>query len=403
LDSLIILGGGAAGFFSAIEAKRMNPGCSVTILEKTKQLLGKVKISGGGRCNVTHACFNPKELCLNYPRGSKELRGVFHTFQPQDTINWFKERGVELKTEEDGRMFPTTNSSQTIIDSFMREASLLGVEVITQAGVHRVEKLDDGWKVFTDKTSYNADAVLVATGSSAKMWKLVSELGHTIITPVPSLFTFNISDDSLNALAGLSIPEVKIILENSKLTSNGVLLFTHWGISAPAVLKLSSAAARELADRNYKFSIFIDYLPNTSRDELSNLLDFTRTSSQKKMLNHEPVSLPKRFWYYVLSKAGIPEDRLWSELRKKEQNKLIELLKRMTLKVDGKSTFKEEFVTSGGVHLKEINFKTMESKLHKGLFFSGEVLNIDAFTGGFNFQAAWSTAHVAASALAKKA
>ncbi len=403
MDSLIILGGGAAGFFSAIEAKRMNPGCSVTILEKTKQLLGKVKISGGGRCNVTHACFNPKELCLNYPRGSKELRGVFHTFQPQDTINWFKERGVELKTEEDGRMFPTTNSSQTIIDSFMREASLLGVEVITQAGVHRVEKLDNGWKVFTDKTSYNADAVLVATGSSAKMWKLVSELGHTIITPVPSLFTFNISDDSLNALAGLSIPEVKIILENSKLTSNGVLLFTHWGISAPAVLKLSSAAARELADRNYKFSIFIDYLPNTSRDELSNLLDFTRTSSQKKMLNHEPVSLPKRFWYYVLSKAGIPEDRLWSELRKKEQNKLIELLKRMTLKVDGKSTFKEEFVTSGGVHLKEINFKTMESKLHKGLFFSGEVLNIDAFTGGFNFQAAWSTAHVAASALAKKA
>ncbi|MFK7755708.1 MAG: NAD(P)/FAD-dependent oxidoreductase [Flavobacteriales bacterium] len=399
---IIILGGGAAGFFCAIEVKRLNPECSVIILEKTKQLLGKVKISGGGRCNVTHSCFTPKELCTNYPRGSKELRGVFHTFQPLDTISWFEERGVELKTESDGRMFPVTDSSQTIIDTFLNEAHKLGVEVRMQAGARKLEQTKKGWSVITDKETLDAEALVITTGSSTKVWNVLSGMGHGIIEPVPSLFTFNISDKDLHELAGLSIPEVTISLEGTKLSSSGVLLFTHWGVSAPAVLKLSAAAARVLHERDYKFKIFVDFISSTSREDLALVFDHARVSSQKKVINHNPLLLPKRFWFYLLDKANIPEERLWAELRKKEQNMLIELLKRMTLEVNGKSTFKEEFVTSGGVDLRQVNFKTMESKLHKGLYFSGEVLNVDAFTGGFNFQAAWSTAHVAAVALAKK-
>ena len=402
MRSILIIGGGAAGFFGAINLAKSCPDYRITILEKSNSVLGKVKISGGGRCNVTHSCFEPKELVKFYPRGKKELLGAFYNFQPLNTIKWFEERGVELKTEEDGRMFPVSNSSQTIIDCFTDEVEKYGVKVRLKSGVNSIERIGSKWFVDINDERLEADDILMAAGSSSKIWKLLKSLGHRIVEPVPSLFTFNIADKKIHDLAGLSIANVKVKIKKKKSFTTGPLLFTHWGLSAPAILKLSSAEAPLLNELDYKFGILVDFIPEVNEDVLSEMLMDVQRSSTKNIYNHNTFDFPKRFWNYLLSAAKVPEDRIWPELRKAEKSSLISSLKRMEYQVNGKSTFKEEFVTAGGVSLKEVNFKTMESKKASGLYFAGEVINIDGYTGGYNFQAAWTTSYLAASAISKK-
>lgn len=402
MRSILIIGGGAAGFFGAINLAKSCPDYRITILEKSNSVLGKVKISGGGRCNVTHSCFEPKELVKFYPRGKKELLGAFYNFQPLNTIKWFEERGVELKTEEDGRMFPVSNSSQTIIDCFTDEVEKYGVKVRLKSGVNSIERIGSKWFVDINDERLEADDILMAAGSSSKIWKLLKSLGHRIVDPVPSLFTFNIADKKIHDLAGLSIANVKVKIKKKKSFTTGPLLFTHWGLSAPAILKLSSAEAPLLNELDYKFGILVDFIPEMNEDVLSEMLMDVQRSSTKNIYNHNTFDFPKRFWNYLLSAAKVPEDRIWPELRKAEKSSLISSLKRMEYQVNGKSTFKEEFVTAGGVSLKDVNFKTMESKKASGLYFAGEVINIDGYTGGYNFQAAWTTSYLAASAISKK-
>ena len=402
MRSILIIGGGAAGFFGAINLAKSCPDYRITILEKSNSVLGKVKISGGGRCNVTHSCFEPKELVKFYPRGKKELLGAFYNFQPLNTIKWFEERGVELKTEEDGRMFPVSNSSQTIIDCFTDEVEKYGVKVRLKSGVNSIERIGSKWFVDINDERLEADDIIMAAGSSSKIWKLLKSLGHRIVEPVPSLFTFNIADKKIHDLAGLSIANVKVKIKKKKSFTTGPLLFTHWGLSAPAILKLSSAEAPLLNELDYKFGILVDFIPEVNEDVLSEMLMDVQRSSTKNIYNHNTFDFPKRFWNYLLIAAKVPEDRIWPELRKAEKSSLISSLKRMEYQVNGKSTFKEEFVTAGGVSLKEVNFKTMESKKASGLYFAGEVINIDGYTGGYNFQAAWTTSYLAASAISKK-
>ncbi|MFT4722800.1 MAG: putative Rossmann fold flavoprotein [Saprospiraceae bacterium] len=402
MKSILIIGGGAAGFFGAINLAKSCPDYRITILEKSNTVLGKVKISGGGRCNVTHSCFEPKELVKFYPRGKQELLGAFYNFQPLNTIKWFEERGVELKTEEDGRMFPVSNSSQTIIDCFTAEVEKYGVKVRLKSGVNSIERIGSKWFVDINDERLEADDIIMAAGSSSKIWKLLKSLGHRIVEPVPSLFTFNVADEKIHDLAGLSIANVKVKIKKKKSFTSGPLLFTHWGLSAPAILKLSSAEAPLLNELDYKFGILVDFIPEVNEEELSEMLMDVQRSSTKNIYNHNTFDFPKRFWNYLLSEAKVPEDRIWPELRKAEKSSLISSLKRMEYQVNGKSTFKEEFVTAGGVSLKEVNFKTMESKKASGLYFAGEVINIDGYTGGFNFQAAWTTSYLAASAISKK-
>ncbi|MEJ6796926.1 MAG: NAD(P)/FAD-dependent oxidoreductase [Flavobacteriales bacterium] len=402
MKSILIIGGGAAGFFGAINLAKSCPDYRITILEKSNTVLGKVKISGGGRCNVTHSCFEPKELVKFYPRGKQELLGAFYNFQPLNTIKWFEERGVELKTEEDGRMFPVSNSSQTIIDCFTAEVEKYGVKVRLKSGVNSIERIGSKWFVDINDERLEADDIIMAAGSSSKIWKLLKSLGHRIVEPVPSLFTFNVADEKIHDLAGLSIANVKVKIKKKKSFTSGPLLFTHWGLSAPAILKLSSAEAPLLNELDYKFGILVDFIPEVNEEELSERLMDVQRSSTKNIYNHNTFDFPRRFWNYLLSEAKVPEDRIWPELRKAEKSSLISSLKRMEYQVNGKSTFKEEFVTAGGVSLKEVNFKTMESKKASGLYFAGEVINIDGYTGGFNFQAAWTTSYLAASAISKK-
>ena len=402
MKSILIIGGGAAGFFGAINLAKSCPDYRITILEKSNTVLGKVKISGGGRCNVTHSCFEPKELVKFYPRGRQELLGAFYNFQPLNTIKWFEERGVELKTEEDGRMFPVSNSSQTIIDCFTAEVEKYGVKVRLKSGVNSIERIGSKWFVDINGERLEADDIIMAAGSSSKIWKLLKSLGHRIVEPVPSLFTFNVADEKIHDLAGLSIANVKVKIKKKKSFTSGPLLFTHWGLSAPAILKLSSAEAPLLNELDYKFGILVDFIPEVNEEELSERLMDVQRSSTKNIYNHNTFDFPRRFWNYLLSEAKVPEDRIWPELRKAEKSSLISSLKRMEYQVNGKSTFKEEFVTAGGVSLKEVNFKTMESKKASGLYFAGEVINIDGYTGGFNFQAAWTTSYLAASAISKK-
>ncbi|MEJ6682033.1 MAG: NAD(P)/FAD-dependent oxidoreductase [Flavobacteriales bacterium] len=399
---ILIIGGGAAGFFGAINLAKSCPDYRITILEKSNTVLGKVKISGGGRCNVTHSCFEPKELVKFYPRGGKELLGAFYNFQPLNTIKWFEERGVELKTEEDGRMFPISNSSQTIIDCFTAELEKYEVKVRLKSGVNSIERIGSKWFVDINDERLEADDIIMAAGSSSKIWKLLKSLGHRIVEPVPSLFTFNIADQKIHDLAGLSIANVKVKMKNKKSFTTGPLLFTHWGLSAPAILKLSSTEAPLLNELDYKFGILVDFIPEVNEEAISERLMDVQRSSTKNIYNHNTFDFPKRFWNYLLSEAEVPEDRIWPELRKAEKSSLISSLKRMEYQVNGKSTFKEEFVTAGGVSLKEVNFKTMESKKASSLYFAGEVINIDGYTGGFNFQAAWTTSYLAASAISKK-
>lgn len=399
---VIIIGGGAAGYFCALQLAELAPDTKITILEKGTQTLAKVKISGGGRCNVTHACFDPKELVQFYPRGHKELLGPFNRFQPADTIQWFADRGVELKVEDDGRMFPTTDSSQTIIDCFEKRAEERGVKVWTQAGVSAFRKTETGWEVEINKSNtIQADAVVLATGSSALMWDYVAQLGHTIISPVASLFTFTIKDKRIDGLAGVSSPLAEVSIEDSDFESSGPLLITHWGLSGPGILKLSAWAARFLAEKNYRFSIRVNWEGNRSLDEVLEVLKSWRNHSAKKLVvQHSPFSFPNRLWSSLASKH-VGAEKKWADLSNAHLSAIAEEVAHGRYEVNGKSTFKDEFVTAGGISLKEVDFKTMQSKKSEGLFFAGEVLDIDAVTGGFNFQAAWTTATIAAQAISE--
>jgi len=390
---LLIIGGGAAGFFTAINSAELHPELSIAILEKNKQGLQKVKISGGGRCNVTHAEFVPKELSENYPRGQKELLGPFHTFMTGDTMQWFEDRGVPLKIEEDGRVFPESDSSQSVIDCFLKEAESLGVEIHYNCNVISVNK-NDYFKVETNHGILFAKQLVIATGSSPKAWNWIAKLGHQIVPAVPSLFTFDIADPRLKDIPGVVVKDVAVQVMGTPLESEGPLLVTHVGLSAPSILKLSAFGAIELARLNYQFEIQINFVRMDFDLCLDTLKIMKLDNAKKQVMSLSFESIPKRLWQQLVKAAQIPNERKWADLSKQELQNLVAQLTRARFQVLGKSTFKEEFVTAGGVELSEVNFKTFESKLFSGLYFAGEVLNIDALTGGFNFQNAWTGAYV---------
>ncbi|WP_343623285.1 NAD(P)/FAD-dependent oxidoreductase [Flavobacterium lindanitolerans] len=402
---IIIVGGGAGGFFTAINCAEKNPKLKIAILERGKEVLTKVRISGGGRCNVTHACFVPNELVKFYPRGEKELRGPFHQFCSGDTIEWFEKHGVELKIEDDGRMFPVSNSSQTIIDCFTAATKKLGIQVLTGQSVQSIYKsnADEGsfWKIETQNQQYFCEKLVLATGSNPKMWDMLQEFGHTIVSPVPSLFTFNIKDPRIKELPGVSA-QVSVKVKDTKLTSTGPLLVTHWGMSGPAILKLSAWGARTLFEKNYQFTIFVNWLNDVDTEEAESVLKELKLEHSKKAVSKKsPFDFPNRLWESLVLASGIYEETKWADLSKNQLQNLANQLTKAQFQVNGKSTFKEEFVTAGGIDLKEINFKTMESKIHPNLFFAGEITNIDAITGGFNFQNAWTSGFIVANSISQ--
>ncbi|HRL70770.1 MAG TPA: NAD(P)/FAD-dependent oxidoreductase [Flavobacterium sp.] len=397
--NIIIVGGGAAGFFTAINIVEKNPKLKVAILERGTEVLNKVRISGGGRCNVTHACFEPNELVKFYPRGEKELRGPFHQFCSGDTIEWFEKHGVELKIEADGRIFPVSNSSQTIIDCFLKATQKLGITVLTGQSVQSIFKKDSLWKVETQTENYLAEKLILATGSNPKVWEMLQNFGHAIVSPVPSLFTFNIKDSRIKELPGVAA-HVTVKVKDTKLSSTGPLLITHWGMSGPAILKLSAWGARILHDKNYQFTIFVNWLNDAEKADVENMLKELKQEHAKKSVSKKSAfELTNRLWESLVLASGIESETKWADLSKIQLQNLANQLTNGTFQVNGKSTFKEEFVTAGGIDLKEINFKTMESKLHESLYFAGEIVNIDAITGGFNFQNAWTSGYIVASAL----
>ena len=398
---VIIVGGGAAGFFAAINIAEKNPNLRIAILERGKEGLTKVKVSGGGRCNVTHAEFIPSELVLNYPRGEKELLGPFHQFMTGDTIDWFEKRGVVLKIEDDGRMFPESNTSQTIIDCFLNEAKKYHVEILYSHSLKTMHQADNLWHLETTEGLFKTKNVVITTGSNPKIWKLLEELGHTILEAVPSLFTFNIKDERINDIPGVVSSNVEIHIVDSNLYSEGPLLITHWGMSAPAILKLSAFGALELAKRDYKFQIEINFIKKSFEDCLDILKLIKQELAKKTIYKSAQFELPKRLWQKLVFASKIEKEARWGDMNKFQLESLAEQLTKAIFDVEGKSTFKEEFVTAGGVDLKEVNFKTFESKLFKNLYFAGEVLNIDAVTGGFNFQNAWTSGYIVAKHISK--
>jgi len=397
MKTFIVIGGGAAGYFAAINVAERYPNLKVLILEASSKVLQKVKVSGGGRCNVTNACFESKELVKNYPRGQKELLGPFHQFITSDMMSWLENRGVPLKTEADNRVFPKSNSSQSIIDCFVKQADKFGVELLTNHRVSAIKKKDSSFEITTSNKIFKADYLLIATGSSPKMFPIIKNLGHKIVAPVPSLFTFNISDKRLKENMGLSVPFGRVKVVQTKLNALGPILITHWGLSGPAILKLSAWEALELHRKNYKFDIEVNWL-NKKQDTVFNFLINHKTNHPKKQIALQcPFKdIPKRLWQALVMTSGVPVNLVWAQISKKQLQALSYQLTQGQYKVTGKSTFKEEFVTAGGVDLIDINFKHFESKLHKNLFFAGEVLNIDAVTGGFNFQNAWAGAWIVA-------
>ena len=401
---IIVIGGGAAGFFGAIAAARTSPFAQVILLEASGQLLSKVRVSGGGRCNVTHACFDVKAFVQNYPRGSKALLGAMNRFQAEDTVNWFGRNGVLLKTEADGRMFPTTDDSETIVDCLMSAAHTAGVKLCVGTPVISVKQLDAGFEVVMKSgEKLECDRILIATGSNPLGYKIAQGFGHTVEKPVPSLFTFNIRDEQLRDLAGVSVNPVKLRLtvqDHPQLEQIGPLLITHWGLSGPAVLKLSAWGARMLHSKQYQAKLLLNWLPQFSQDEVrQKLLALKEEVPKRALALHRGFDLPHRLWQYMVSRVEIPPETRWTELSKKHLNLLVQELSQGQYSVNGKGVFKDEFVTCGGVNLKEVNFKTMESKLVPGLYFAGEVLDIDGVTGGFNFQSAWTTAYLAGLAM----
>ncbi|MES2852767.1 MAG: NAD(P)/FAD-dependent oxidoreductase [Bacteroidota bacterium] len=400
---IIIVGGGAAGFFTAINIVEKNPKLKVAILERGAEVLQKVRISGGGRCNVTHACFEPNELVKFYPRGEKELRGPFHQFCSGDTIEWFEKHGVELKIEADGRMFPVSNSSQTIIDCFLKATQKLGIAVLTGQSVQSIFNPEvsgeNFWKIETQTENYLAEKLILATGSNPKVWEMLQNFGHAVVSPVPSLFTFNIKDSRIKELPGVAA-QVTVKVKDTKLTSTGPLLITHWGMSGPAILKLSAWGARILHDKNYQFTIFVNWLNDEDTSDVEKKLkDLKQEHAKKSVSKKSPFELTNRLWESLVLASGIEVETKWADLSKIQLQNLANQLTNGTFQVNGKSTFKEEFVTAGGIDLKEINFKTMESKLHENLYFAGEIVNIDAITGGFNFQNAWTSGFIVANAI----
>ena len=388
MKKVIIIGGGASGFFTAanIDTKLYD----VTILEQNSDVLQKVKISGGGRCNVSHACFDPRELVQFYPRGHKELLSVFTKFQPGDTMNWYEEHGVALKIEDDNRIFPESNSSQSIIDCLVNECRKRNVKILTKQTVTEILPQENGYKIHTTAQNYFADYVVFSTGSSPKAFKMLEKLGHQIVAPVPSLFTFNIKNEILKDLMGTSFQYVDIEIPKLNLEESGSLLITHWGMSGPAVLKLSAWGARELAALKYQFEIIINFIGTASEDALEIFKKFKENEPKKSIGQSKIFDITNRFWQRILFVSGIDTTKQLANTNNKEMQKIIENLCCCRMNVTGKSTFKEEFVTAGGVDLKEMDFKTMKSKKLPNFYISGEVLNIDAVTGGFNFQACWS-------------
>ena len=397
--SHVVIGGGAAGFFGACVCKNSSQE-EVLVLEKSGQLLSKVRISGGGRCNVTHACFEPKELAANYPRGYKALVGPFYRFGPQQTIEWFQERGVVLKVEEDGRVFPTTDSSQTIIDCLTNEAKRLGVRIQTHASVEHIEKNHDSFVVTTAGEKIFCKTLLVATGSSRPLFDILKNLGHTIVSPVPSLFTFTVPTSPLLDLAGVSVKNIRASIEHSPFVQEGPLLLTHWGFSGPAIIKLSSWAARWLHDAQYKAALIINWVPHLSQQDVVHRLENER-NVRRSSVSEPCFDLPKNLWKRFVTLSNISSDLLWNALSNAKIAQLAHTVTRSSFAIEGKAPYKEEFVTCGGVHLDEVDFKTMQSKIVPNLFFAGEVLDIDGITGGFNFQNAWTTSWIAGNAMAK--
>jgi len=394
-----VIGGGAAGFFSAISAKHHHPDAKVTIYEKSDKLLSKVRISGGGRCNVTHHCFKVSDLVKFYPRGEKPLKKAFGIFSTNDTLNWFQKRGVELKTEADGRMFPTTDSSQTIIDCLLKEIQNLGIGIKTKSPISTLREIEKAILLeFKNGESKQVDKVIIATGGSPRPegFNWLKKLGHDIETPVPSLFTFNMPNENIKELMGVVANPVSVKIMGTKLRSSGPLLITHWGMSGPAILKLSSFGARDLNEMNYKFKALINWTGELSEQEIRDKLKTVAESNAKKRIyNVNPFNLPSRLWEFLIKKLGIAEDMIWDNMGKKNINRLVQVLTNDEYSVEGKTTFKEEFVTCGGVSLQNVDIKTMESRKSPNIYFAGEVLDIDGVTGGFNFQAAWTTGFIA--------
>jgi predicted Rossmann fold flavoprotein len=402
---LIVIGGGAAGFFCAVNAARLNPSLEVIVVEKSNKLLSKVKVSGGGRCNTTNASFEIQELAKKYPRGQQFLKKAFHYFNTTDTIQWFAERGVELVSEADGRMFPVSNDSQTIINCLLSEADKYGVKVFMQTEIKGIEKKENQFVLSTiNGRELIADDLCIACGGfpKAAMFDWLVKLGHSIETPVPSLFTFNMPGNKICTLMGLSVPLATVKIMGTKLVEQGPLLITHWGMSGPAILKLSAWGARILADKSYQFNIMVNWLSDDTEQSLRDSWHQLRSElAAQKMANKNPFGLPNRLWNYLLHLSEIKEDTRWADLPSKEQNKLIKNLTAGEFVVDGKTTFKEEFVTCGGIKLSEIDPNTMQSKKMTNLFFAGEILDIDGVTGGFNFQNAWTSGWIAANAISK--
>lgn len=408
---LVVIGGGAAGFFCAVNAARMNPALKVTIVEKTGKLLSKVKVSGGGRCNLTHACFEIPELSRRYPRGQHFVKKAFHQFFTTDTVQWFEERGVKLKTEADGRMFPLTDSSQTIIDCLLKEASRYQVGITVKSEVKSL-KYDNGKFIIelSDSRHLASDFVCIACGGYSKslMFEWIKNIGHSIEEPVPSLFTFNLPagqagmpGNPITKLMGVSVENTKVKIIGTKLEQEGPLLITHWGLSGPCVLKLSAWGARELKERNWEFGISISWLPHYNEQQLAEKFQSLRFDmAAQKIINKNPFGLPQRLWEYLLAFSDVNAERRWADLPSKEQSRLIRNLCNCTFEIKGKTTFKEEFVTAGGIKLNEVDPNTMMSKKMPNLFFAGEILDVDGVTGGFNFQHAWTSGFIAAKSIA---
>ena len=402
---LVVIGGGAAGFFCAINAAALHHELEIIIIEKTTKLLSKVKVSGGGRCNVTHSCFSIAQMIKNYPRGEIFLKKAFHQFFTTDTIEWFKQKGVELKTETDGRMFPVTNSSQTIIDCLMKEVNASGIKILMNKEVKKLSMVNGQWSIsFANDESMIADFICVASGGFAKsiQFNWLKELRHSIEEPVPSLFTFNIPNNPIEELMGIAV-DANVKISGTKFSQHGPLLITHWGFSGPAVLKLSAFAARELHKENYDFKIIVNWLPAYNEQTLRDKFFLSRIDlAAQKIVNRNPFFLPQRLWDYFLQQSGINENIRWADLPAKQQNILIKILCMQEFHVKGKTTFKEEFVTAGGIKLNEIDANTMQSKIVPNLFFAGEVMDVDGITGGFNFQHAWTSGWIAGKAIADK-
>ncbi len=403
---IAVIGGGAAGFFASISASEANPNAQIMIYEKTSKLLQKVKVSGGGRCNVTHHCFASYKLAKNYPRGEKQLNELFKVFQAKDTVAWFEARGVKLKIEADGRIFPVSDSSQTIIDCFVDEIRKHGIQIHTNFAIEKVTKVGNQFHLqFLNGEKAQVDKVIVATGgyNNIHSYQYLSDLGHGIISPVPSLFTFNDSQKYFAELSGISVPNGIVKIAGTKFENFGPLLITHWGLSGPAVIKLSAWAAEYLASQSYAFTALVNWTGIDKEEELkTQLATFKNNHPKKKITTNPLLEIPARLWMKISELAEIEENRIWAEISQKQYNKLIENLYRCTFYIKGKTTFKDEFVTCGGIDLSEIDLTTMESKLISGLYFAGEVLNIDGITGGFNFQSAWTTAWIAGKSVHSK-